>query len=392
MHLDRVLQAEGVPADSHALRLLSRAARGSMRDALSLTDQAIAYGSGRIEEAAVRQMLGSVDRSHVFKLIDALAEGDGKTVVDISDQLREHGFSAGSTLEEMCAVLQRMAVIQAVPGSADESDEESAQIARLAATMPADETQLLYSMCLNGRAELGLAADEYAALTMVLLRLLAFKPASGQKKTLNEPAPRAAAVAAARPATASTPVAAPPGRVLPVVEPRPQRVQPTARPVPANGRPPSDVMGVPVRVQSEPARETPAPATDYTPTSEGDFWHGLVKELVAREAVTALVRELALQSQLVARDEGHWMLRVERESLNQAASRERLQAALSAAGHDVRLAVEVGGVTDSPARRNNAAAAARQKAAEDIILKDPFVQDLMRDFGAKIVPGSIKPN
>ncbi|MEJ6022985.1 DNA polymerase III subunit gamma/tau [Ramlibacter sp. PS4R-6] len=392
VHLDRVLQAEGVPADAHALRLLARAARGSMRDALSLTDQAIAYGSGKIEEAGVRQMLGSVDRSHVFKLVKALAEGDGKTVVDISDQLREHGWSAGSTLEEMCAVLQRMAVIQAVPGSADDGDEETAQIARLAAAMPPDETQLLYSMCLNGRAELGLAADEYAALTMVLLRLLAFKPA--QKKTLNDAAPRAA-VAPARasaPAMTTSAVAAPPGRVLPVVEPKPQRVQPTARPVPPGGRTGSDVMGVPVRVQAEPTRETPAPATAYTPTPEGDFWHGLVQELIAREAVTALVRELALQSQLVARDEGHWMLRVERESLNQGASRERLQAALKAAGHDVRLGVEVGAVTDSPARRNNAAAAARQKAAEDIILNDPFVQDLMRDFGARIVPGSIKPH
>ena len=375
-HLVRVLEAEGVPAEAHALRLLSRAARGSMRDALSLTDQAIAYGNGTIGEAAVRQMLGSVDRSHVFRLVEALAQGDGKTVVDVSEQLREHGLSAGSTLEEMCAVLQRMAVIQAVPGSADDGDEETAQLARLAQVMPADETQLLYSMCLNGRAELGLAADEYAALTMVLLRLLAFKAPGPQKKTLVE-APRVAA--------------APPGRVLPVVESRPQRVQPTARPLPANGKAHNDLVGVPVRVQSDSPRETAPPATDYTPTPEGDFWLATVRELVAREAVTALVRELALQSQLVARDEGHWMLRVERESLNQPASRERLQAALRTAGQEVKLTVEVGMVTDSPARRNAAAAAARQKAAEEVILKDPFVQDLMRDFGAKIVPGSIKP-
>jgi DNA polymerase-3 subunit gamma/tau len=293
----------------------------------------------------------------------------------------------------MCAVLQRMAVIQAVPGSADDGDEETARIAQLAQAMPPDETQLLYSMCLNGRAELGLAADEYAALTMVLLRLLAFKaPASDQpqKKTLNEPAPMRASAPAAPVAPAA--VAAPPGRVLPVVESQPQRTQPAARPVPANGRPASDVMGVPVRVQSESSRDAVAPpATEYTPTPEGDFWHATVKELVAREAVTALVRELALQSQLVARDEGHWMLRVERESLNQSTSRERLQAALRGTGHDVQLSVEVGVVSDSPARRNAAAAEARQKAAKEAILADPFVQDMMRDFGAKIVPGSIKP-
>lgn len=392
-HLAHVLQAEGIPADAHALRLISRAARGSMRDALSLTDQAIAYGGGRIEEAAVRQMLGSVDRGHVFRLIEALAQGDGKTVVDVSEQLRAHGLSAGSTLEEMCAVLQRMAVIQAVPGSADDGDEETARIARLAQAMPADETQVLYSMCLNGRVELGLAADEYAALTMVLLRLLAFKTPAAQKKNLNEAAPvRVSAPNAPATAPVAPAVAAPPGRVLPVVESRPQRVQPTARPVPANGGPATDVVGVPVRVQSESSRDAVSPpATEYTPTPEGDFWHGIVQELVAREAVTALVRELALQSQLVARDEGHWMLRVERESLNQPASRERLQAALRGAGQDVQLSVEVGAVTDSPARRNAAAAQARQKAAEEVILKDPFVQDLMRDFGAKIVPGSIKP-
>jgi len=357
----------------------------------------------------VRQMLGSVDRTHVFRVIEALAEGDGKSVVDVSDQLREHGLSAGSTLEEMCAVLQRMAVIQAVPGSADESDEEAAQIARLAQLMAPDETQLLYSMCLHGRGELGLAADEYAALTMVLLRLLAFKSPAGaaQKKTLAEAKPAAVIPAQAgiaggssagayppptTPASAGVTTPAPPGRVLPVVESRPQRIQPTARPVPANGRPQNDVVGVPVRVQSESPRDVAPPAADYSPTPEGDFWFQTVKELVAREAVTALVRELALQSQLVARDEGHWMLRVDRESLNQPASRERLQAALRGAGHEVNLTVEVGVVSDSPARRNNAAAQARQKAAEDIILGDAFVQDMIREHGGRIVPGSIKPN
>jgi DNA polymerase III subunit gamma/tau len=392
LHLEHVLQAEEVPADAQALRLLSRAARGSMRDALSLTDQAIAFGSGRIEEAAARQMLGSVDRSHVFRLIEALGQGDGRTVVEVGDALRSHGLAAASTLEEMCAVLQRMAVIQAVPSAAVEDEPEAAEIARLAGLMPADETQLLYSMCLHGRAELGLAADEYAALTMVLLRLLAFKaPAAAaqpEKKTLIEPKTGGATAPAVRPAVpAASP---PPGRVLPVLEPRVQR---PAQPVPAaaSAQPATKVVGVPVRVQSEAASEAGVAPASLNRTPEGDFWHTLVSELVAREAVTALVRELALQSQLVARDEGHWMLRVERESLNQGANRERLQAALHGAGHAVGLSIEVGVVSDSPARRNAAAAQARQKAAEEIIHKDPFVQDLMRDFGAKIVPGSIKP-
>lgn len=419
-HLARVLESEGVPADVQALRLLSRAARGSMRDALSLTDQAIAFGGGQLQEPAVRQMLGSVDRSHVFRLIEALAQGDGKTVVETSEALRLHGLSAAAALEEMSMVLQRMAVLQAVPDTAVGGDEEAATIARLAALMPADETQLLYSLCLHGRQELGLAPDEYAALTMVLLRLLAFKPGSQEKKTLNEakapavaggggvpasphptrsqpPAdvPGRVAVSAARPnptvaapAPASLPPrpAAPPGHVLPVVEPR--QAPPRTTPGPRSA---DEVLGVPVRTQPEPLREAPTAVPTVQATPEGDFWQATVQDLVGREAITALVRELALQAQLVARDEGHWMLRVERESLNQPQSRERLRAALHAAGHAVDLTVEVGVVGDSPARRNAAAAAQRQQAAEQIILNDPFVQQMQREFGAKIVPGSIKP-
>ena len=397
-HLARVLQAEGVPANDAALRLLARAARGSMRDALSLTDQAIAFGDGTLEEAGVRQMLGSADLGHVLRLIEALARGDGKTVVEISETLRANALNAASTLEEMCSVLQRMAVIQAVPAAADPADPEAAAVARLAGLMPADETQLLYSLCLHGRAELGLAPDEYAALTMVLLRLLAFQ-APAEKKTLSdaprvvvrdEPAPVAGC--AVPPARAGVPP--PPGRVLPVVEPRAERI--ASRPL-AGARAPAselaapEVVGVPVHVQRESAREVAAPASRVQPTEEGDFWQATVADLVGREAITALVRELALQSQLVGRDEGHWMLRVERESLNQPASRQRLQQALHAAGHAVTLSVEVAPVTDSPARRVAAAQAEQQRAAEEIIHNDPFVQAMMRDFGARIVPGSIKP-
>jgi DNA polymerase-3 subunit gamma/tau len=422
-HLTQVLQAEGVAADTQALRLLARAARGSMRDALSLTDQAIAFGSGSLQEGAVRQMLGSVDRSYVFRLIDALARGDGKTVVETSEALRLNGLSAASTLEEMTAVLQRMAVLQAVPGmGADEADPEAADAARLARAMPADETQLLYSLCLHGRAELGLAPDEYAALTMVLLRLLAFKPAgaaaaAAEKKTLTQPE----AVAPPRPAmppvaptglAAPSVPAAPPAPQRPPVAPRSVVPSPpvSEEKVPAAQAEPAvkatNFVAIPVRVQPEPSarieqrveRDATAAAPAFTPTSEGDFWQATVQQLVAAEAVTALVRELALQSQLVARDAGegeggteHWLLRVERESLNQPASRERLQAALRAAGHAVQIGVEIGAVADTPARRQAAAQAERQRAAEDIILGDPFVQQMMREYGGKIVPGSIKP-
>ena len=175
-HLQQVLACEQLQFDTGSLRLLSRAAHGSMRDALSLTDQAIAYGNGTIEENAVRQMLGSVDRSHVYKLIGALASGDGKSVVELVDFMRMQGLSAAAALEEMGNVLQRMAVLRVVPDMAQPDDQDDAAVMALVPLMGADEVQLLYSIVLRGSTELGLASDEYAALVMILLRLLAFKP------------------------------------------------------------------------------------------------------------------------------------------------------------------------------------------------------------------------
>ena len=503
-HLTRVLRVENVPADAQALKLLARAARGSMRDALSLTDQAIAFGSGQLQEATVRQMLGSVDRSYVFRLIGALAQGDGRTVVETVDHLRHNGVSASATLEDMCAVLQRMAVLQAVPQMAevaDHTDPEAGEIAALAAQMPADETQLLYSIGLHGRTELGLAPDEYAALTMALLRLLAFKaPApEAEKKTLTQapapsrasslpeagatavlpaaastsmratatestevaevsPAPSAAAnapMSAASPLPEATPVAetavhsehhaspdpitpaqAQPGvqknesnspseltaraQVAPELEaiaepaalqqPEPS-VWESEAPPPWEGPMEGEPMALPeveATNQVQPpvgdgaGNSFPAPssagavqdamqALEVPHTPLGDVWHATVMQLIEAQAITALVRELALQSQLVAQNREEWSLRVERTSLNQAAAKERLRKALEEAGHCRVLVVENGAVIDTPAKRNQAEAQRKQKLAEFIVMNDPQVQTLMRDYGAKIVPGSIRP-
>ena len=416
-HLTQVLAAEHVEAEPQALRLISRAARGSMRDALSLTDQAIAFGNGTLLEGGVRQMLGSADRGHVFGLIDALARGDGKTVVETSEALRRDGIGAASTLEEMTSVLQAMAVLQAVPsraGASGDSDPDAAETERLAATMPPDETQLLYSLCLHGRGELGLAPDEYAALTMVLLRLLAFKPPGAkaaptearqpgpaEKKTLNEAPPAAPAPAPVevRPA----PATAPPAQRLVVREAAVQasaaQAAPSASPAPEAQT--AQMLAMPVRVQP-PAGARALGAVNVVgasdpqmpPSEHGDFWHATVTQLIVAEAITALCRELALQSQLVTRELDRWLLRVERETLNQPASRDKLQAALAVLGHEVKITIEVGepgGVSDSPARRNKLAADARQRAAEEAIHADPDVQSMMRDWDAKIVPGTLRP-
>ncbi|NBY05794.1 MAG: DNA polymerase III subunit gamma/tau [Betaproteobacteria bacterium] len=394
-HLTHVLQAEGVPHEAPALRLIARAARGSMRDALSLTDQAMAFGAGHVMLSSVQHMLGSVDRGHVLALIEALAQGDGRQVVQTVDQLRDLGLNAASTLEDMTVVLQHMAVWQAVPAVAeDDSLDEDARAERhLARLMPADETQLLYSMCLHGRAELGLAPDEYAALTMVLLRLLAFKSPQthhpeAEKKSLKS----AESPSPSTPSPTECPVGLPPGRQLPVRE--------------VNAKQPFTAQSVslePVQAGGAVAVRDPGPSAErldrplgspelvLITTEEGDFWHDVVQQMVAAERITALVRELALQSQLVGRDSQEWLLRIERESLHNPTARERLELALADSGHAVRLSLEVGRVTDSPAKRAAALAAQRQRQAEAIILGDPFVQRMMRQYGAKIVPGSLKP-
>ena len=435
-HLVAVLQAEAVPAEPLALRLLSRAARGSMRDALSLTDQAIAFGDGQLQEATVRQMLGAVGRGHVFALIEALALGDGKAVVDTIDGLRLQGLSAASTLEEMTHVLQRMAVYQLAHAEPDPADPEAPEVHRLSALLPADQTQLLYSLCLHGRTELGLATDDYAALVMVLLRLLAFQPpgvarvGQAEKKTLKSAARPDAATAASRAAAVAGPPSVVGGPSLSTpVQPHPVAEQAAAA-VAAVDVPTSDPVGVqPDVVKNFDEKSAPAllnnqqnapvfvglPVVDVAAASseaEGqvpaqpgtvaaldagaaDFWHALVLEMVRAESVNALVRELALQSELLARDASsqpaHWQLRVENATLKQAAVRDRLQAALAAHGHAVNLGIEVGPVSDTPARRVADAARQRMQQAEQTLLNDPYVQHLMQDFGGKIVPGTLKP-
>lgn len=217
---------------------------------------------------------------------------------------------------------------------------------------------------------------------MVLLRLLAFKPGSpvrqsAEKKTLSEP------VRAPLPLPAPVPVA-----VKPVEPPAPPPVAAPAPVVPA-------VQELPVRVQAEPserlqARPVPVAAPPVH-TADGDYWHATVQQLIAADAVGGLVRELALQSQLLAVDGANWRLRIERESLSQPMSRERLRVALESITPNATLDIEIGSVADSPAKRNAAAANEKQRIAEEIILGDPLVQSLMRDFGAKIVPGTLKP-
>ena len=474
-HLQQVLQAEHIAAEPSALYLLARGARGSMRDALSLTDQAIAFAGGHgVQEAAVRQMLGSVGSSHVLGLIAALAEGNAAQLMAGVQVLQEQGLSAASTLEDMARILQRMAVQQAVPGMPiDETDPDAAEIARLANILPADETQLLYSICIHGRDELGLAPDEYAGLSMVLLRLLAFKPPA-EKKTLKTAAdavaasvavsappasqaaqaaptpqplaapavthppaaptppaqadaPRTAnptenATASARPVTTASAAAA--ESSIPPWEEAPADATPAtnttanaasapalqpAQPMPAAASHASADLVLPVRHQPEPSpapQARPAPkaaesgdatstARRLVPTELGDAWYALAQTLCREGGITALARELLLQSQLMqqpdtANTPAPWVLRVEQESLNHEPSRKKLEQALAAhIGHPAQVQVEYGRVVDCPALRQAALRAEKEEQAKQCFGAHPFVQAMIQQFDARIVPGSV---
>lgn len=373
-HLRTILASEGVAVENAALKLIARAARGSMRDAQSLTDQAIAYGSGRVEESGVRQMLGAVDRSHAIRAIEAAAARDGAGLIVVADGLRGLGLSAPGALEEMAALLQEMAVAQAVPEAVDPGDADGEVVARLAALLPADETQLLYSIALAGRAELALAPDEYSGLVMVLLRILAFAPVEDRASATPTPTPTAAAAVA--------PVARPVS--LPAVEPVTQTL--------LASEPSKATLTAPTaRIESPGAAMIEGRAA-------ADRWTALVQRLVEAGAISAMVRELAMQAQGLALVDSAaaqvWHVRAERENLRAPALRERLQAAATQLeGFEVRLEIEAGAVDDTPAVRESAERDRRQAEAERVIHDDPLVQALMAQYQtARIVPGSVKPH
>ncbi|MFN3860753.1 MAG: DNA polymerase III subunit gamma/tau [Roseateles sp.] len=419
MHLGNVLGAESVPAEPGALRLLARAARGSMRDALSLTDQAIAFGAGQLTEAGVRQMLGSVDRSHVVAIVDALAAASGEAVVAQADALRGAGLSAAGTLEDLATLFQQMALAQAAPTALDDAEPETAEIRRLAAALPADEIQLMYSMALHGRAELHLAPDEHAGLLMVLLRMLAFRPAGTVPKPVKAaalvrpPAVAKAVVAVPLPkapapapvvAPAAAPVATPAAPVSKTAEPAASSFGARLRPRPVehapaadegmafgDGPPPDDAPPPWMDADdapSGPAGEPAAPRRiELRETPEGAQW----AERIAGLNLVGMTGELARQAQALAcrTVDGRevWTLRVERESLRAPALVAKLEAAL-----DARLEIEAGVAEDSIALRTIARAHAQQRAAEALAAAHPMTRTLLAQFpSARILPGSVQP-
>ena len=212
-HLDNILGQEGIDFEQPALRLLAQGAHGSMRDALSLTDQAIAYAAGEVTLDAVQGMLGALDQSYLVRLLDALAQQDGADLLAVADEMASRSLSYNNALQDLGTLLHRVALAQTVPAAVPQDLPEYADIVRLAQAFDAEEVQLFYQIAVHGRNELGLAPDEYAGFTMTLLRMLAFRPGIGGAEGVPAAAPaaapasRPAAVAAARAAAQSPPPA-----------------------------------------------------------------------------------------------------------------------------------------------------------------------------------------
>lgn len=444
-HLQLVLKAEGVPFDQGSLRLIGRAARGSMRDALSLTDQAIAYGGGQLVEEGVAAMLGLAGREACDDLLRALSRRDGTEVVRSAQTLREAGVPPASALEQMAQWLQQVALAQVAPDAVDLQGPEGGLLRSLAEGFAPDELQLLYSIVLHGRGDLALMSDEHAAFMMVMLRYLAF-PAAGTAGSMAAgasggaagtpthalalPSARTAALRIdgpmARSISASGPAASarPADRTIAVAPVAPVAVAdatlvtlPTLAPgVPSVGLDASDGPRMSVSTTSVLCdASTPAPAlpaadeqddmpesahapaaSDAQPSALTSQWDALARQMASSGLLSGLVRELAWQSTLVATDPGDppvWRLRVGHESLRGSALRTKLAEALASVhGSVVRIEVEVGEPGDTPARRDAADRTRRQQEAEHVIREDPLVRELLARFAtARIVPGSVRP-
>jgi len=410
-HLENILGQEKVEFEVPALRLLAQGARGSMRDALSLTDQAIAYAAGKVTLEAVQGMLGALDQTYLIRLLDALAAKDGPALIAVADEMAELSLSYNAALQDLGTLLHRISLAQTAPAALPDDLTEREDIIRLAGLFDQEEIQLFYQIVVHGRNELSLAPDEYAGFTMTLLRLLAFRPddasAAKSKTTAPKVAPKMASTAAP---TVKPPPSAPTtsNRVSPAMAAlEAARARPKAA---ASSEPPpwEDTPKPAASSASPPWQEdTPAPAAAPAPaqkkteqlapssTSKLD-WDGNWPQLAALLPLRGAAQQLAQQTELVRWEttdhSANFHLRSPLETLCSTINIERLAAALT--GHfglPANITTETGAVEQTANIKSLEERATRQRQAEETIQSDPFVQSMMREFGAIIVPGSIKP-
>ena len=353
-HLEKVLAAEKVGHEVNALRVLAKAAQGSMRDALSLTDQAIAYSAGKVTEESIRSMLGTLDDAYLIRILDCLIAKDGASLLAVANEMGERSMSFSLALQDLSSLLQKIAAAQVVPESVLEDWPEAGEIRRLATQFTKEEAQLFYQISITSRPDLSLAPDEQTGFAMALLRMLAFRPgSSGGGGTA--PAPSAPPVASA---------------------PRPAPVAKTVAPAPA-----------PVATKSITA------AAPVGNAANRPDWHGLMRQL----PVKGLVQQLAFQTELQDWKDSAVGVKVTivtpMPQLASEASVARLAEALTTHfGKPVSIVIEKGEVEGKTVAKVDAQIHQEKRMnAEQMIAADPFIQQLEKEFGAKVVGGSVKP-
>jgi len=388
-HLAKVLDAEQVPFEPEALTLVAQAAAGSVRDALSLLDQAIAHGAGRVDTGEVAMMLGTIDQDRVLGLVETLAAGDARALVERARELGSYVPDYAQVLAEMLSPLRRVAVVQALDDAAAEVESDP-RVMALAARIAADECQLYYQIALIGRRDLQYAPDMEAAFEMILLRLLAFRPASPPARRA-EGAAEVTAASAGQPAASAVSSSATAPRAAATASPEPvsqaiaapaPRAVPPATPPPVTDLPPATApatVPAPSIAQPDAAPAAPLAAADSLD------WTQTVDEL----AVVGLARELARNSALVGHSGEAIELAIapQFEKLAQRRHVETLEGALAAhLGHPVRVSVRVdnAGSGLTPTQQRNAEAAERQREAEATIDGDPHVRALRDTFDAVV--------
>jgi DNA polymerase-3 subunit gamma/tau len=365
-HLEKILESEQVKSEIGALRILAKAAQGSMRDALSLTDQAIAYAAGPVSESAVRAMLGTLDETYLIQILDALRTGDGGALIAIADEMAARSSSFSLALQDLASLLQKIAVGQTVPSAVLDDWPEATEVRRLASQFNKEDIQLYYQIAITSRPDLSLAPDEQTGFTMALLRMLTFKPGDGSGSTKSSPSnqtPRAGGTSISSAAKAAANVASHSVKAAPA---------PAATPNP---------------------QATAAPkASAVAINSEDPDWQSWMKALPVR----GLLQQLAFQTELQNWSEkGDAARATVIVGMPQLASKEnvlRLQEALSNyLGKSVTILIETGKANHSIAAVEAKIKQEKQEGAEELIANDDFVKTIQAEFGATVVPGSIRP-
>jgi len=376
-HLEKVLGEEKIPFEKPGLRLIAQGASGSMRDALSLTDQAIAYSAGQVTEEAVRGMLGTIDTTYLVRILDALAGNDVPAMLAVAQEIAGRSLSFSGALNEMAALLAKVAVAQTAPQAIADDAPEREDVLRLARAFAAEEVQLHYQIAIHGKNDMPYAPDEETGFTMTLLRMAAFRPVDGgadsganggANTAAAEPPPRARVAA---PASAA---AGPPARAsaVPPAPPRQEALPPTVSAASAGHPAAARVAG---------------PPADMEPPVTGSF-DGNWASLIARLPLTGFVREWAAKTEMASFEKDVFTLRVATDKL--AADKpmqEKLRLAIEQyLARPIRFVVGVGGLAGESiaaveTRKNDA----RQQAAEAAIMNDPFVREMMAKTGTRAV-------